>query len=55
MPPPNRLNVLDGQYVTDYLLLAHQMAQEHVVRGVSEDVAYGEYGFGAGLDRFLDL
>lgn len=47
--------MLDGKYVANDLLLAHQMAQEHVVRGVSEDVAYSEYGFGSNLDRLLHL
>ena len=55
MPPPDRLNMLDGKYVANDLLLAHQMAQEHVVRGVSEDVAYSENGFGSSLDRLLHL
>lgn len=55
MPPPDWFNMLDGQYIANDLLLAHQIAQEHVMRRVSEDVAYGKYGFGSSLDRLLDL
>lgn len=55
MPPADRLNMLNGQYVANYLLLAHQIAQEHIVGGVSEDVAYSKDGFGSSLDRLLDL
>jgi hypothetical protein len=50
MPPPDWFNMLDGQYIANDLLLAHQMAQEHVVRRVSEDMAYSEYGLGSSLD-----
>ena len=42
--------MLDRQYVANDLFLTHQMAQEHVVRRVSEDMAYSEYGLGSGLD-----
>ena len=47
--------MLDGQYIANDFSLAHQMAQEHVVRRVSEDMAYSEYGLWSGLDRLLDL
>jgi len=55
MPPADGLNMLDGQYIANDLLLAHQMAKEHIVRRVSEDMAYSEYGLWSSLDRLLDL
>ena len=50
MPPPDWLDMLDGQYVANNLLSAHQMAQKHVVRGIPEDVAYSKNGLGSSLD-----
>jgi len=32
MPPPDWLNMFDRQYVANDVLLADQVAQEHVVR-----------------------
>ena len=55
MPPADGLNMLDGQYIANGLLLAHQMAQEHIVRRISEDMAYGENGLWSSLDRLLYL
>ena len=55
MPPPDWFNMLDGQYIANDLLLAHQVAKKHVVRRVPENVAYGKYRFWSGFDGLLDL
>jgi hypothetical protein len=55
VPPSNGLCVFERQDVTNDFLLADQVTQKHVVRRISKNVAYSEYGFRSSLDGLLDL
>ena len=55
VPPADRFSVFNRQDVAYDLLLAHQVAQEHVVRRIPEDMAYCKYAFWSSFDGLLDL
>jgi hypothetical protein len=47
--------VLERQNVTDDILLAYQVAQKHVVRRISKDMANSKYGLWSGFNGLLYL